>query len=487
VSLRVSLDPVVLTVEAGRQATCTVTVHNTSRVIERYTLAVVGPTSRWASMDPASISLLPDAERTVTLSFRPPRQPVPNAGTFPFGVRVVPAAPSAEAVVEEGDISVEPFIDLVPALSPHTSRSARAGRHRLRLTNAGNVPVEADITASDPDELLKLRVYNPHLTVAPGATESTRVVARPRQLKGVGAAEPRPFAVQISPTNAAVATISGTLLQRPLLPKWLPRALIAVALLALGTVLYANHRARISDIASISPTTTTTAAPTTLAPTTTIPPTTTTTPPPTATTTPGGSTTTPTSGSTALFERGLTSQQLTCFPYDNTSLKVQPQSPSTTTAPAATGTTAPTQNFEVSTNNPRVDFIFASLPDAQAAYGLLFQESQVCYIGFGGLTATQTMVLEPNGAPSFPKVPGTTEKCLMYNNSPGTLVTQESPTPHLVDLSTGQTIQRFQDDLEMAIGLKVAQAHTQRCWVGSDPTFSSLQSHDGTSILEYWR
>src|ERR1700736_3353425 len=220
-TVRLSLQPASLTVEPGGQAACTVTVRNTSSIVERFTVVVLGVPSVWAEVDPSAISLLPDAERTVTVTFHPPRGPVPHAATLAFAVKVIPTKQSDDTAVEEGDITVNPFVELVPSLSPRASRGATVGHHVLRLTNRGNTPVDVALSASDPDELLTSRVRPSQVGVRPGATVAARVDVRPRQIRFVGAAQPRPFQVRVQPTNAPVALVDGSLLQRPLLPRWL--------------------------------------------------------------------------------------------------------------------------------------------------------------------------------------------------------------------------------------------------------------------------
>src|ERR1700692_1895194 len=100
--VRLSLQPVSLTVDPGGQTTCTVTVKNTGSIVELFTIVVVGAPSTWAEVSPPGISLLPDDERTVTVTFRPPRGPVPNAATLPFAVKIIPSKQSDDTVVEEG-------------------------------------------------------------------------------------------------------------------------------------------------------------------------------------------------------------------------------------------------------------------------------------------------------------------------------------------------------------------------------------------------
>ena len=260
--VRLSLQPATLTVDPGGQAVCTVTIKNTGSIVEAFNIAVVGAASGWAVVDPPAISLLPDAERTVTVTFRPTRGPVPNAGTMPFGIKVTPTKQADDTAVEEGDITVTPFLELAPGLRPRASRGVRVGHHILRLTNKGNTPAEVALSVSDPDDLLKLRVRPDKAQVRPGATVAARVDVRPRQVRFVGQFQPLPFQARVQPANAPQVTVDGSFIQRPVLPKWLPRAAIVVAVAAVGTFLYANKAAQVKNVAKpASAIVTTTTAP----------------------------------------------------------------------------------------------------------------------------------------------------------------------------------------------------------------------------------
>jgi hypothetical protein len=167
---------------------------------------------------------------------------------------------------------------------------------------------------------------------------------------------------------------------------------------------------------------------------------------------------------------------------------VQVNNTSTSTVPGATSTTTPPPRWQITASpSSVVNFTFSNLTDASVAQRLLAQESDICYIGQGGSLANKVMALEPGASPTSPAFPtdlGAAEKCLAYSN-PTPL--SAPPFPRIVDGSTGALIQGFGNDADRNVGLTLAKAHTKRCWVGDTTTFSSLDTPDTTSTLEYWR
>ena len=90
----------------------------------------------WTTVDPPATSLLPNTERTLTLVLRPPREPMPPAGTYALGVKVVPTERAEETAVAEGDVTVNPFTLSQLSLRPTTARGARHARFRCASTTA---------------------------------------------------------------------------------------------------------------------------------------------------------------------------------------------------------------------------------------------------------------------------------------------------------------------------------------------------------------
>jgi hypothetical protein len=142
------------------------------------------------------VSLFPGAEETVRIVFRPPRSSAVVAGGTPFGVRVSSKEDPDFSVVEEGSVQISGFAAVTAKIVPRTSQGRAGAEHRLEITNTGNEPVQATMTALDPDGLLAIAVKPDVVTVGPGGTVQTKVKVAARGA-GREAGRRLPFQVTI--------------------------------------------------------------------------------------------------------------------------------------------------------------------------------------------------------------------------------------------------------------------------------------------------
>lgn len=230
-----TLDPAALSVEPGGQASLTIRVRNQGTIVDRFDLAVVGPLAQWAKAEPDALSLFPGQEGEARITFSPPRAPFPRAGIFPYAVRVRAAADPAGGAVEEGRVTLGPFTDAAAEIVPQTSRGSRSGRHEVLIDNRGNAPVEVVVVAADPDRLVDFQVRPDRLVIGPGERSGISVRAAARDTFFLGSKVPHPFNVEVRPGRSPAIPLRATLLQGPILPRWLPVAggLVVVAFVAL--------------------------------------------------------------------------------------------------------------------------------------------------------------------------------------------------------------------------------------------------------------
>lgn len=230
-----SLSNATLSVDPGGEATAELTVRNVGTVVDQFTFEMHGDAREWIRVEPSSVSLLPGGEGTVTLHASPPRTPGVTAGTVPFGVRVVSSEDPEGSVVEEGTLEIGAFTDLSAELLPRTSRARRRARHEIAFDNRGNQRVNATLVGVDPDELLDFRFDPPAFVGEPGTATFGKMTVAPRRRFWRGNPQTHPFQVLIQPDVEEPLLLDGTLLQEAVLPKWLPKALLGVLLLALAS------------------------------------------------------------------------------------------------------------------------------------------------------------------------------------------------------------------------------------------------------------
>jgi hypothetical protein len=225
-------------VAPGSQATAQLRVRNTGSVVDQFTFEVLGDAAGWSAVTPPSLSLFPGAEEAVTLTFSPPRSSSVPAGQMPFGVHVVSKEDPQGSVVEEGTLEVAPFADVHAELAPRTSRGSRGASHDLAIDNRGNAPINATLSAVDPDRQLNFDLRPPGIVADPGTASFAKVGVRPRHRFWRGPAQTRPFQVLVEGTGPTPVTVDGTLLQEAILPPWFMRALLLLLGLLLLAVLF---------------------------------------------------------------------------------------------------------------------------------------------------------------------------------------------------------------------------------------------------------
>jgi hypothetical protein len=227
-----SLDVDTVAVEPGGQVSCELKLRNTGTVVDQFTFTVRGDAAPWATVDPPTLSLFPDAEGTARITFQPTRSTGVRAGPVPFAVRAASREdPGGDAVVE-GVVEVLPFADTTAELVPHTSRGRQFARHNLAFDNRGNQPVVVRLAASDPDGLLAFQISPPVIEVPPGAAGFASVRVRARSPLWRGTPQTIPFQVTATPAGGQPIPVDGSMQQLPVIAGWIPRT-IAVCL-ALG-------------------------------------------------------------------------------------------------------------------------------------------------------------------------------------------------------------------------------------------------------------
>ncbi|MFE3248631.1 hypothetical protein [Streptomyces sp. NPDC059209] len=259
-SLTASLDESSVTAEPGEETALALQVLNSGRTVEEYRFEVVGACAAWSAVEPSVLSLYPGDSGTVSLMLRPPRDSTVPAGETPFGIRVVPTSEESGTVVPEGRVTVLPFTETTAELVPRSSHGSRSGRHRLAVDNRGNTPVTVRLGAQPGTELARVVFAAPELRIEPGRAEFGKLRVRPAKRMWRGTPVTHPFQLFATPRVAEdrepqeplePVLLDGSYQQEPILPRWLPRALVvaAVVLIALVGLWYALLRPAVKSAA----------------------------------------------------------------------------------------------------------------------------------------------------------------------------------------------------------------------------------------------
>ncbi|TCO50567.1 hypothetical protein EV646_102641 [Kribbella antiqua] len=197
--------------------------------MEAYSLTPVGDLAAYAVIEPATLSLYPDAEGTASVTITVPQEAVVQAGDVPFGVLVEPKEHPADTAVPEALVHVQPFSDLTAELTPRTSHGSRIGRHTLAIDNRGNQPVTVELTGKDPDAVVEFCFSPSTIEVAPGTASFAKVKARPLDRIWRGPSKTRQFSIAVTQVKGfTVTTVDGMMVQDPILPPWTGKAVAGV-------------------------------------------------------------------------------------------------------------------------------------------------------------------------------------------------------------------------------------------------------------------
>ena len=227
------LETTELNIVPGSEATATLRIRNTGSVVDQFTFQPLGAAAPWMVIDPPQVSLLPGAEETVRVTFRPPRVSSTVAGTAPWAVRALSREDPDGSVVDEGAITVEPFDEREVELTPRTARGRRASRHELVFDNKGNSPCSIRLSGVDPEAALGYRFSPPGVAAAPGTATFIKVRVQPRQTFWKGPPKTYPFQLVVEEEGKDLLAVDGVMLQEPLLPPWFWKAVLLAAVLLL--------------------------------------------------------------------------------------------------------------------------------------------------------------------------------------------------------------------------------------------------------------
>ena len=256
-----------VSVDAGAEVNCPLTVRNLSSVVQRLDIVIGGDVAEWIVAEPAAFSLLAGQDREVVVRIRPPRGPIPHAGAVPVKVMVVPRDTPTDRALAELDLTVNPFVSTTGTIDPPVSRGFRRARHVLRVTNDGNVPAVVEVAAEDPDRLLEVEVRPEVLELEPGSSGKARIGVRVIPGWPVGDDRSRPFRATVRTAGHPPLTLGAAMRLRTVdVRALLPVAAVAAALAVAGLLVFGGNGTRPQSSVVADGTLGTTAAPGTTAP-----------------------------------------------------------------------------------------------------------------------------------------------------------------------------------------------------------------------------
>jgi hypothetical protein len=223
-----------LSVEPGHSVAADVVVKNTGNVVDQYTLQVFGEAGSWATVDPPSINLVPNAEGPLKVTFHPPRRADVLAGMKPFRLLATSRRDLRVTTFVDGTITVDAFEDLASHLRSQYGEGPNAV-YEVLVENRGNTRTTVQLAAVDELQALTLAVSHPALSVPPGGWASAQVRADPRAPPVVGQAVMHPFRVLVRAGSDEPQSLDAQFAQAPAKApvdvNWWPVARVVLTLL----------------------------------------------------------------------------------------------------------------------------------------------------------------------------------------------------------------------------------------------------------------
>jgi type II secretory pathway pseudopilin PulG len=212
--------PDTVDVTPGDSGVISVSITNTTTVIDAYRVQVFGLDPEWVTVTPARVSLFPGQTEQVQIQVRLPEDYPASQRTLAVNVSSDddPGAFSLNQV----SLAVQPRTRTTVRLDPVMVTAGRTARFGMVVSNDGNAAVTATGYAVDPEALAEFRCDPGTVIVPPGRDQVIDVtVTGGRAWFG----QPRPRTMTFgvltdSVTDPRVETL-GTFLQRPRIARWL--------------------------------------------------------------------------------------------------------------------------------------------------------------------------------------------------------------------------------------------------------------------------
>jgi hypothetical protein len=251
----VSLQTSDLTVDPGSVVTTELRVRNTGDVVDQFSFQPLGDAAAWIKVEPPTVRLFPATDEVVVVSIAPPRDPSSKPGPTTWAVKAIPQEDPDGAAVAEGSVDVGTFIEIGAELQPVTGSGRFTGRFDVAIDNRGNLPVPVRLAGTDAEQMLGFEFDPAQVETEPGSAHFSKLRIKPAKKIWRGQPKNHPFQVIVEPQLAGATppagddegeppapdsdapqpvVLNGNLLQEPIIPKWLWKAVLALIALLLA-------------------------------------------------------------------------------------------------------------------------------------------------------------------------------------------------------------------------------------------------------------
>lgn len=235
---RIELQLPHITVVPGAYISVELSVSNTGRESERYTIDVQGVPQSWVRVNRPSVVVDSGDTSLVMINLRPIRHSDSRPGNYPVQVTVTPDRDPRAALRAMLTVRIQPFNGLGIALS--ASRVNSGSNFRLHLHNHGSASLALRLTAQDTHGKLNLRLSQTFAQLGPGERIVVGGSAALKEKRAFGADVEHAFVITAHADAQPYFTVAvpGKVVDHPPLPAWSRLAAAAGALLAILLIAY---------------------------------------------------------------------------------------------------------------------------------------------------------------------------------------------------------------------------------------------------------
>jgi hypothetical protein len=220
----VAATPLLVELPSGQAARITVSVTNTSALIDAYSVRAFGLDPEWIEVSEDRLSLFPSEVGTVEITVTPPDD-FP-AGLRQIAVHVQSENDPAEFALAQITLDVGTRSRTTLRVDPSTVSGGNKAQFSLVVVNEGNSTVQARPDGLDPEDVVEIGFEPPTVLLPPGRREVVQANVRGGR-PWFGQPKPRVLSFSLGPDSPPVV---ATFLQRPRIGRWM------ISLLGLATV-----------------------------------------------------------------------------------------------------------------------------------------------------------------------------------------------------------------------------------------------------------
>lgn len=245
--MRSATFPESVAVVPGERGFISVSITNTSSVIDAYEVQVFGLDPSWIAVEPDRLSLFPGQTENVGISVQLPDDYPASNRTLAVNVS---SADDPEAFsLNQVELAVQPRTETTVRVDPVMVTGGRSARFGLVVSNQGNAAVSATPYAIDPEDLADF-TYQPTTVIVPPGRDQVVEVTATGGRAWFGQPRARTFTFGVE-AEKPVETI-GTFIQKPRISRWLISLLGLLTAAAVFAAVLSRTFDRVVDEASVS-------------------------------------------------------------------------------------------------------------------------------------------------------------------------------------------------------------------------------------------